>query len=76
MNFISLDSTTLHKVAYDNNKCLLCLQFQNQALYCYFDVPMIVFEELLRAASKGLYFNRCIRGRFRYSRLPGHFYGD
>lgn len=76
MNFIPVDSTTLEQIAYDPNQRLLCLQFHNNAAYSYFDVPRIVFEELLAAISKGLYFNRSIRGRFRYRRLPAHFYAD
>jgi hypothetical protein len=40
-------------------------------VYRYFDVPVDVHENLLRASSKGSYFNRFIRGRFAYAPASG-----
>ena len=36
----------------------------------YFAVPATVFDSLIAAESKGVYFNRNIRNRVRYQRLP------
>jgi len=64
-----LASTTLAAVAYDADRQLLQIEFRDRAVYQYFDVPKDVQEALLRAPSKGGYFNLAIRGRFIYRRL-------
>jgi hypothetical protein len=48
----------------------LRLQFRSGATYEYWHVPAAVHAELLKAASKGGYFNRAIRGRFPYRPMP------
>jgi len=62
-------STTLATVAYDADRELLQIEFRDRTIYRYFRVPADVHEELLRAASKGSYFNRVIRGQFAYARI-------
>lgn len=67
MKSLAVESTTLTTVTYDADRALLQLEFRDQAVYQYFEVPAEVHEALLRAPSKGTYFNRAIRGRFTYS---------
>jgi len=67
MNVTAVESTTLATVAYDDARALLQLEFCSRAIYQYFGVPAVVHAALLRAPSKGSYFNRVIRGRFPYS---------
>ena len=64
MNVTAVESTTLSMVAYDAARELLQLEFHSRAIYQYFGVPAAVHTALLRAPSKGSYFNRVIRGRF------------
>ncbi len=71
MRPIAVESTTLTTVAYDADRQLLQLGFRDQVVYRYFGVPVEVHENLLRALSKGSYFNRFIRGRFAYARVSG-----
>jgi hypothetical protein len=66
MKPVAVESTTLASVAYDAGRQLLQLEFRDRAVYQYFNVPVAVHEGLLRARSKGSYFNRVIRGRFEY----------
>lgn len=68
MNITAVESTILSTVAYDDARDLLQLEFRSGAIYRYFDVPAAVHTDLLRAPSKGSYFNRVIRGRFSYAR--------
>lgn len=68
MNVTAVESTTLSTIAYDEARNLLQLEFCSGAIYQYFDVPAVVHADLLRAASKGTYFNRIIRRRFAYTR--------
>ncbi len=43
---------------------LLCLEFKTGEKWYYFDVPVVLFEGFLSAASRGAYFSAHIRGRF------------
>jgi hypothetical protein len=69
MNVIAVESSTLATIAYDRTRQLLRLEFNSRALYQYFGVPAAVYEMLLRASSKGNYFNQVIRGKFPYRRI-------
>jgi hypothetical protein len=75
VSFAVVESTTLATVAYDNTEKVLRLEFRSREIYHYFGVPATVHEALLRASSKGMYFNRVIRGRFPYRRAS-NFKGD
>ena len=66
MNEVRVESTTLRALAYDGGRGILRLEFCTRAIYHYYGVPAAVYEALLGAPSKGSYFNRAIRGRFRY----------
>lgn len=69
MNVTAVESATLATVAYDRTRELLQLEFNSRTLYQYFGVPASVHEGLLRAPSKGSYFNQAIRGKYPYSRI-------
>ncbi len=71
MNETKVDSTTLRAFAYDDGRELLQLEFRTRAIYHYYGVPAAVYEGLLGAPSKGSYFNREIRGRFRCALCAG-----
>ncbi len=65
---VPLSSSLLAVVAYSTT-ATLDLTFQTGAVYRYFGVPRLVFDQLIAAQSKGAYFNRTIRNRFPYRRL-------
>jgi len=71
-----LNSTLLHAVTYQDQCAVLELEFRSGAVYRYFGIPQQTFEELLRAESKGGYFNSRIRNRFAYAKVycarPNH----
>lgn len=69
MLLTAIESTTLAGAAYDSSTQVLKLEFQSRAIYCYFCVPLQVWQQLTTAESKGAYFNRNIRGRFPFQRL-------
>lgn len=75
MLVVAVESTTLASVAYDEAQELLQLEFRSRAIYQYFGVPVAVHEALLRAPSKGSYFNQTIRSHFPY-RLVTSFNSD
>jgi hypothetical protein len=67
MNVTSVESATLAGCSYDEAGGILQLEFRSRAVYKYFGVPAAVHEGWLASSSKGGYFNRVIRGRFRYA---------
>ena len=69
MNVTAVESTTLATIAYDRTGELLQLEFNSHAIYQYRGVPTSVHEALLRAPSKGRFFNQAIRGKFPYNRI-------
>jgi len=69
MRAIPVESTTISTVAYDVAGERLQLEFCRGAIYEYLDVPDAVHQSLLRAPSKGAFFNQTIRGRFPYRRV-------
>ena len=63
-----VDSSLLSSIGYSIDATLE-LEFRSGAIYRYFVVPQTIFEGLIGAESKGAYFNRNVRNRFRYQRL-------
>jgi hypothetical protein len=64
MATVPIASTVLVTVDYDSRTQVLQLEFRDRTIYCYRAVPMEVHQALLRAPSKGTFFNRVIRGKF------------
>jgi hypothetical protein len=72
MDRVALDSTLLASAGHDSRRHLLEVQFRTGELYRYFNVPSACYRALLRADSKGRYFNSNIRNRFSYQHLSQH----
>ncbi|MGE0903279.1 KTSC domain-containing protein [Dehalococcoides mccartyi] len=69
MNWVDVSSSNLARVRYSENTSTLEIEFQGGRVYQYFDVPKTIYEALLQADSKGLFFNTQIKGQFRYARV-------
>jgi hypothetical protein len=69
MQRVLVESTTLRSAGPAARSTVLELQFRNGALYHYFGVPPRIYGDLLRADSKGGYFNQNIRGQYPYPRI-------
>jgi hypothetical protein len=69
MTWTAVESSVLQAAAYAEHQALLYLLFRSGEVYRYFDVPGWQYQEFLAADSKGRYFGRNIRGRFRYERM-------
>jgi hypothetical protein len=61
-------SSTLTTITYDSRQEVLQLQFRDGSLYSYAGIPKAIYDALLRAPSKGQYFNSKIRGQFAHQR--------
>jgi hypothetical protein len=69
MNRSPVESTVLASAGYAPDRSLLEVEFRDGALYCFLDVPALCFQQLMASGSKGDFFNRNIRNRFRYQLL-------
>lgn len=69
MDRIPVNSSTIVDIGYDGSLMTLELGFKQRAVYQYFDVPDAVYQELMRADSKGTFFHANIRDNYRYIRL-------
>ena len=69
MNRTPVTSSNLASVGYDPNSLTLEVEFKNGSVYQYFDVPDHTFQGLMRASSKGTFFNAHIKYSYRYAKL-------
>lgn len=63
-----MPSTAIRDFQYDAAEHRLDVQFVSGKRYSYFDVPEQIAVDMTRASSKGVFFNRRIRDRYRFTR--------
>lgn len=62
-----VSSSAIYSVGYDPFSCIMEIQFKGtMEVYRYWNVPQSVFDGLMRAGSKGAYYNRYIKDRYPY----------
>lgn len=66
LEWVPVDSRLFTSAAYRDDVRQLYLRFRDGDIYRYFDCPAPVYREFLKAESKGRYFARHIRNRFRH----------
>lgn len=65
----SVKSSLLDKVGYDPEAKVLAVQMNYSSdVYLYRDVPVDVFDDLLAADSKGAYYVKHIKGKYKTER--------
>lgn len=69
MDRISVSSSNIDSIGYDEDSCTLEVAFHNGSVYQYFDVPHPEYIGLLNAASVGGYLAQNIKGKYRYSKI-------
>ena len=62
-------SSALSDVKYHNGSRLLEIRFVTGRTYQYLNVPEAVYERLMQAESKGLFFNTQVRDRYDYCEI-------
>ena len=65
----AVDSSAFACMAYRTDARQLYVRFHSGSIYRYFDCPVDLYDAFLAAESKGRYFSRCIRDRFRYEEI-------
>jgi hypothetical protein len=66
-----VESTTMKSVGYAARERILEIEFDSGAIYQYLDVPAKIHASLMRAESKGRYFNDEIREIYPYEQVRG-----
>jgi hypothetical protein len=66
MKRVPVSSSCLKSVGHDAQRRVLELEFTNQGLYQYLNVPAEEHQALLDAESLGTYFNEEIKNRYRF----------
>jgi|SRR5690349_2407276 hypothetical protein len=65
LDWVPVESGLFTATAYRTDAGQLYLRFGDGNVYRYFECPVSVYQEFLKAESKGRYFARQIRNRFR-----------
>ena len=63
MSMISVNSSAIAAIGYEGG--VLAVLFHNSGLYYHPGVPLAVFLEFMAASSKGTFYSRYVRGRYR-----------
>ena len=67
---IEVKSANLAKVGYEDQEKVLKIQFKDGQEYWYFDVPRIVFDDMLKAESVGKFFVKNVKGvKYQYKKV-------
>lgn len=62
-------SSNIASIGYDENTSTLEIEFLNNTIYQYFDVPQQVYGGIMSADSHGQYLAQNIKGVYRYSKV-------
>ena len=68
MKMSPVESSHIKAVGYDEATNTLAIEF-SQATYEYYNVPKIVYDELMNALSKGSYIATRIAKAYNYSKI-------
>jgi len=69
MEMIPVKSSTLKTVGYDEIGGNVLVEFKTGGLYVYRHVPKVLYEQLMKAESKGSFFMKNIMGAFKCQKL-------
>lgn len=69
MNRDPVASSNLTSVGYDEAAQTLEVEFLNGTVYQYYNVGSDLYEQFMRAPSKGQFLNTYIRNAYAYSRV-------
>jgi hypothetical protein len=69
LNRASVASSNINSIGYDENTSTLEIEFLNNSIYQYFDVPQHIYQGLMQADSLGQFLAQNIKGVYRYSKI-------
>lgn len=69
MNRTPVSSSNIASIGYDARTLTLEVEFIGGSIYQYFDVPETVYQEFMRASSKGQFLHTNIKNNYRYMKV-------
>lgn len=67
---VTAANSTIISVGYGGFARTLEVEVRSGAVYQYFEVPMVVYHDLLSAGAPGVYFDAVVKkGGYRYERV-------
>jgi len=69
MERISVRSSNIKSIGYDEYIKTLEIEFNSGDIYQYFNVPLIKYRSLMSASSDGSYFYHNIRNKYKWSKI-------
>jgi hypothetical protein len=69
MNRVSVSSSNLRSVGYNEEEQILEIEFNGGRVYQYFNVPPKIHNGLMAASSHGKYFHRNIKDTYSYDQI-------
>jgi hypothetical protein len=69
MNRTPVSSSSIVSIGYDPGTLTLEVEFTGGSVYQYFGVPETVYQEFIRASSKGQFLHANIKDNYRYTRM-------
>ena len=64
-----VSSSNIASIGYDSLTHTLEVEFNNDTIYQYFNVPQHIYEQFMRASSHGTYLNENIKDRYEYRQI-------
>ena len=68
-NMVDVDSAMVNKVGYDKKKRILQVEFNDGALYQYFDVPKKTYLDFFKRDSIGKYAHKNVRFSYDFLKV-------
>jgi hypothetical protein len=65
----AVDSSSIASIGYSPESETLEIEFKNQTIYEYYNVPQVIYDQFMEASSQGVYFSANIRNVFANSRV-------
>ena len=62
-------SSNIGSIGYDEPSQTLEVEFLNNSVYQYYNVPQGLYEQLMQEGSKGRFLNTYIKNAYPYSRV-------
>lgn len=64
-----MPSTVISNFFYDSQRRVLKIVFVTGLVYEYKNVPGKIYQDMKASGSKGIYFNRYIKGKFEFEKV-------
>jgi len=69
MDHVDINSTMIKSAGYEEATSVLEIAFNRGGLYHYLDVPKELFQEFLASSSKGRFFDKNIKDKFKTQKI-------